>query len=128
MLCASAVLMAGCGGANAPENAAGVRALYRAVGLDASGGSFNDICATYMDEQLRNKLKASGGGCTGASLERWAEGIRRSNVGQGTRIVVFGGEAAVYHGVKPERALYVKGQWQLAEVPQLTAPRQAAKR
>ncbi len=131
VLCSSAVLIAGCGGASAPQSAAGVRALYRAVGLDASASNFSDICESYMDERLRDEVERSENHCsTGSSttiLERWAEKVRLSKVGAGTRIVVSGREALVYDGVKPEKAVYVTGQWLLAEVPELIAPRRAAR-
>jgi hypothetical protein len=128
MLCSSALLMFACSGAHSPENATGVRALYRSVGLDASGGAFNDICLTYMDEQLRDKLKAAGTRCAAGTFERWAEKVRRSNVAPGIRIVVSGPEAVVYDGVEPERAVYAEGQWRLADVPELTTPRRATAR
>jgi hypothetical protein len=103
--------------------------LYRAVGLDASAGNFVDICQSYMDEQLREEVKRSVKNCSTSSstsiLERWAEKVRLAKVRAGTRIVVSGREALVYDGVKPEKALYVRGQWVLAEVPELNSPRRA---
>lgn len=122
-LCLSAVLLAACAGASAPQNATGVRALYRSIGLDASSGEFNDICRSYMDQQLRADFEPSQKNCLSSSFERWAEKIRTAGVGPSTRIVVSGHEALVYRAVKPERAVYIAGQWQLAEVPQTILPR-----
>jgi hypothetical protein len=123
MLGCSALLLVACSAAHSPENVTGVRALYRSVGLDASGGAYNDICMTYMDEQLRDKLKAAGIPCAAGTFERWAEKVRRLNVATGIRIVVSGREAVVYDGVETERTIYTGGQWRLADVPQLTPPR-----
>jgi hypothetical protein len=126
-LCSSAALMAGCSGASSPQSVAGVRAMYRSVGLDAGAGDFIDICRSYMDEPLRGEVKRSNNDCSTSnalsSLERWAEKVRLSKVRAGTRIVISGREALVYDGAKPERALYLAGQWRLLEVPELTAPR-----
>jgi hypothetical protein len=127
ILCASIVLIAGCSGASAPENVAGVRDMYRSIGLDAGAGDFTDVCRSYMNEPLRDQVERSNDNCSTAnstsSLERWAEKVRLAKVGAGTRIVVSGNEALVYDGAKPERALYVNGQWLLAEVPELTQSR-----
>ncbi len=130
ILCASVALIAGCSGANAPENVAGVRAMYRSIGLDAGAGEFTDICRSYIDGPLREEVERSNYDCTTANstsnLERWAEKVRLSKVGAQTRIVVSGREALVYDGAKPERALYVNGQWLLAGAPELTSPRRTA--
>jgi hypothetical protein len=127
LLCASMLLIAGCSGANAPENAAGVRDMYRSIGLDAGAGDFTDVCRSYMDKPLGDTVKRSNNNCSTANstsrLERWAEKVRLAKVKAGTHIVVSGREALVYDGAKPERALYVDGQWLLAEVPELTQPR-----
>lgn len=127
ILCASIALLVGCSAASAPENAAGVRAMYRSIGLDAGAGAFTDVCRSYIAEPLRNAVKRSNNGCSTSNstskLERWAEKIRLSKVSSGTHIVVSGREALVYDAAKPERALYVNGQWLLAEVPELTLPR-----
>ncbi len=101
--------------------------MYRSIGLDASAGDFTDVCRSYMDEPLRGEVRRSNTNCLASSstsrLERWAEKIRLSKVGASTRIVVAGHEALVHDGAEPERALYVDGQWLLAEVPELTARR-----
>jgi DNA-binding transcriptional regulator LsrR (DeoR family) len=125
ILCSAALLLAGCGSANAPQTASGVRAMYRSIGLDASSGAFTDICRSYMDAQLRTEVERANDNCTTSSstsrLERWAEKIRASKIRPGTRIAISGGQALVYDGAKPERALYTSGQWQLAEAPELTS-------
>ncbi len=127
ILCASVALIAGCGGANAPENVSGVRAMYRSIGLDAGAGDFIDVCRSLMDEPLRAEARRSDDNCSTSNstsnLERWAEKIRLSKVGARTRIVVSGREALVYDGAEPERAMYVNGQWLLAQAPELTSPR-----
>jgi hypothetical protein len=124
ILCCSVVLIAGCGGASAPRNASGVRAMYRSIGLDASAGAFGDVCRSYMDEPLRGQVQDANDDCSTSSstsrLERWAEKIRLSKVKSGTRILVSGQQALVYDGAKPEKALYTAGQWRLAEVPELS--------
>jgi hypothetical protein len=125
-LCVSLLLIAGCGGTSAPESAAGVRAMYRSIGLDASSGEFNDICRSYMDQELRDRFTPTETNCLTTSFERWAEKIRVPGVSARTRIVVSGNEALVYRAAKPERAIYIGGQWQLAEVPQVILPRHAA--
>jgi hypothetical protein len=126
-LCSSAALLSGCSGASSPRNVAGVRAMYRSVGLDAGAGDFPDICRSYMGEPLRGEVKRTNNNCSTSSslsnLERWAEKVRLSKVGPRTRIVMAGDDALVYDGVKPEKALYLAGQWRLIEVPELTAPR-----
>jgi hypothetical protein len=122
VICLAALLISGCR-ASAPQNVAGVRALYRAIGLDASSGNFGDICRSYMDARLRAEFEPSSKSCSTSKFERWAEKVRLSKVRPGTRITVSGGEALIYDGVRPERAVYVTGQWQLAEVPELTAAR-----
>jgi hypothetical protein len=130
LLCASMLLIAGCSGASAPENVAGVRDMYRSIGLDAGAGDFTDVCRSYMDAPLRDEVERSNDNCSTSnstsSLERWAEKIRLSKVKTGTSIVVSGDEALVYDGAKPERALYVDGQWLLAQAPELTVPRHTA--
>jgi hypothetical protein len=124
VLCFSIVLIAGCGTANSPRDAAGVRAMYRSIGLDASAGAFTDVCHSYMDSPLRAKVERANDDCTTSSstsrLERWAEKIRLSKIKSGTRIVVSGDEALVYDAAEPERALYGAGQWRLAEAPELS--------
>jgi hypothetical protein len=123
ILCTSLLVLAGCGSASAPQTANGVRAMYRSIGLDASDGAFTDICRSYMDEVLRISVERSNDHCTTSSstskLERWAEKIRLSKVGSGTRVVVSGTQALVYDGAEPERAVYASGQWRLAEAPEL---------
>jgi hypothetical protein len=125
VLCSSIVLIAGCGTASSPRDAAGVRAMYRSIGLDASAGAFTDVCRSYMDSPLRAQVERANDDCTTSSstskLERWAEKIRLSKIKSGTRIVVSGDEALVYDAAKPERALYGAGQWRLAEAPELSA-------
>jgi hypothetical protein len=101
--------------------------MYRSIGLDASAGDFIDVCRSYMVEPLRRQVSRANNGCVASSstsrLERWAEKIRLSKVKSDTRIVISGHEALVDDATRPERALYVDGQWQLAEVPELTARR-----
>ena len=101
--------------------------MYRSIGLDAGAGDFTDICHSYMDGPLSSEVSRSNNDCTTANasshLERWAEKIRLSKVGARTRIVVSGREALVYDGAEPERAMYVNGQWLLAQAPELTSPR-----
>ncbi len=121
----SAALIAGCGAASEPRSAAGVRAMYRSIGLDASSGEFNDICRSYMDPRLRAEFEPTQRNCLATSFERWAEKIRVPGLAAGTRIVVSGGEALVYRTAKPEKALYLAGQWRLAEVPAAIVPRRA---
>jgi hypothetical protein len=122
----TAALLGGCGGASAPRDAAGVRAMYRSIGLDASSGAFLDVCRSYMDEPLRIAVERSNDHCTTSSstskLERWAEKIRLSKIKPETRIVVSGAEALVYDGTQPERAVYTSGQWRLAQAPALSSP------
>jgi hypothetical protein len=126
LLCAAIALLAGCGGANAPEDVAGVRAMYRSIGLDAGAGDFIDVCRSLLDEPLRARVKRSNHNCSTASstsvLERWAEKVRLAKVSARTRIVLAGDEALVYDGAEPERARYVGGQWLLAEAPELIPP------
>ncbi len=121
-LCIS-LLLAGCGGASAPRSAVGVRGMYRSIGLDASSGEFTDICDSYMDPSLRDQFKPALKECLTTSFERWAERIRTPGLSPGTRIVVSGSEARVYRAARPERALYLGGQWLLAEVPAAILPR-----
>jgi hypothetical protein len=125
-LCCSVALLGGCGGASAPRDAAGVRAMYRSIGLDASSGAFLDICRSYMDELLRVAVERDNDHCTTSSstsrLERWAEKIRLSKIKPGTRIVVSGDEALIDDAAQPERAVYSSGQWRLAQAPELSAP------
>jgi hypothetical protein len=133
VVCASTVLIAGCSGANAPEDVAGVRAMYRSIGLDAGAGDFTDVCRSLMVQALREQVRRDDDDClvgnSTSNLERWAEKVRLAKVSARTRIAVSGREALVYDGVKPEKALYVSGQWLLAEAPELTSPpRPAAKR
>ena len=84
-------------------------------------------------QALREQVKRADDNCvvgnSTSNLERWAEKVRLAKVSARTRIAVSGREALVYDGAKPERALYVSGQWLLAEAPELTSPPQpAAKR
>jgi hypothetical protein len=124
VLCSSIVLIAACGTASSPRDAAGVRAMYRSIGLDASAGAFTDVCRSYMDLPLRAQVERADEDCTTSSstsrLERWAEKIRLSKIKSATRIVVSGDEALVYDAAEPERALYGAGQWRLAEAPELS--------
>lgn len=118
--------LAGCSAAKAPENAAGVRSMYRSIGLDAGGGDFIDICRSYMQAALRNEVKRTNNECsTGSSispLERWAEKVRLAKITAATRIVMSGRTALVLDGIQPERAVYIGGEWLLAAVPELTPP------
>ena len=93
--------------------------MYRYIGIDASSSNFADICATYMDQQLRDELEPLSKSCFSSRFEHWAEKIRLSRISPATRIVVSGGDAVVYDGASPERAAYVDGQWRLSEVPSL---------
>jgi hypothetical protein len=133
LLFAALALLAGCGGANAPESVAGVRAMYRSIGLDAGAGDFTDVCRSLIAEPLREEVRRANEDCSvgnsTSKLERWAEKVRLAKVSARTRIVLSGGEAVVYDGAKPERAVYMDGQWLLARAPELTSPPQpAAKR
>lgn len=122
------MLIAGCGTASSPKDTAGVRAMYRSIGLDASSGEFSEICQSYMDRQLRAAFNPSQKNCLTTSFERWAEKIRAPGLVPSTRIVLSGDEAWVYRAAKPERAVYDAGQWLLAEVPATIVPRPAATR
>jgi hypothetical protein len=115
--CVAIALMSGCAGARIPENTAGVRALYRSIGIDASMGDFTDICQTDMTAQLREELTVKRKSCSAATIERWAEKVRTGKVGTRTRVVLSGGRALVYDGAQREVALYGNGQWRLDEVP-----------
>jgi hypothetical protein len=130
IVCVATVLLAGCSGASSPRNVAGVRAMYRSVGLDAGAGDFIDICHSYMEATLSNEVKRSNNNCTTANsssrLERWAEKIRLAKVGTTTRIAVTGNEALIYDGPEAEKVVYVSGQWRLSEVPELTPTKRAA--
>lgn len=123
-----ALLLGGCGGASAPQTAAGVRSMYRSIGLDASSGEFVDICESYMDPQLRRRFEPALKDCLSASFERWAEKIRSPGLSPGTRIVLSGRQARVYRAREPERAIYLGGQWLLAEVPTAVLPPAASAR
>jgi hypothetical protein len=101
--------------------------MYRSIGIDASSSDFGDICESYMDEQLRNELEPVSKNCFTSRFEHWAEKVRLSKIRPGTRIVVSGHEALVYDGAKPEKALYVVGQWRLGEVPELIPPKRTAR-
>jgi hypothetical protein len=126
LLCALLLVLGGCSAAKSPENAAGVRSMYRSIGLDAGAGDFIDICRSYMQGGLSEQVKRANNDCsTGSStstLERWAEKVRLSKVKESTRIVMSGATALVFDGAQPERAVYVGGQWLLAAVPQLSPP------
>jgi hypothetical protein len=102
--------------------------MYRSIGIDASSGNFRDICESYMDGQLRNELQPLSKNCFTRRFERWAEGVRLSKVGSGARIVVSGREALVYDRAKPERALYIAGEWRLGEVPEIITPKRSARK
>ncbi len=78
-----------------------------------------------MTEELRAKLRSAGVSCTSTALERWTEKVRLSKITPTTRVTISGPEAFVYDGAKPEKALYVNGQWRVAEVPELTSQRKA---
>jgi hypothetical protein len=144
-VCVSALALAGCGTASEPQSTAGVRDMYRSIGLDASSGEFNDICRSYMAQQLRAEFEPTMKNCLTTSFERWAEKIRVPGLGASTRIVVSGHEALVYRTAtakppkpqepqkpeepeKPEKAIYLAGQWRLAEVPAAIVPHRAATR
>jgi hypothetical protein len=101
--------------------------MYRSIGIDASSGNFGDICQSYMDEQLRSELEPLSKNCFSSRFEHWAEGIRLSKIRPGTRIVVYGGQALIYDGAEPERALYIAGQWRLDEAPAIIPPARAAR-
>jgi hypothetical protein len=133
ILLAALVLLSGCSSASSPQTASGVRAMYRSIGLDAGAGDFTDVCRSYMDAPLRDEVKRADNDCTTANysskLERWAEKVRLSKVKTSTRIVLASDRALVYDGSEPETALYVHGQWLLADVPELTTtPSRAASR
>jgi len=102
--------------------------MYRSIGIDASSGNFGDICKSYMDERLRDELQPLSKRCFTRTFEHWAEEVRLSKIKPETEIVVSGGEALVYDAAKPEKALYVAGQWRLAEVPEIVSPPAGARR
>jgi len=102
--------------------------MYRSIGIDASSGNFRDICESYMDEQLRSELQPLSRNCFTRGFEHWAEKVRLSKVSTGTRIVVSGREALVYDGAKPEKALYIAGEWRLGEVPEIIPPKRSARK
>ncbi len=118
--CCAVAPLVGCSAASSPRNVAGVRAMYRDIGIDASSSNFGDICDTYMDEQLRRELEHVDKNCFSSRFEKWAEKVRLSKVTSATRIVVSGRQALVYDGATPERAAYLDGQWRLSEVPALS--------
>lgn len=118
-ICCAVTLMIGCSGASAPENVAGLRAVYRSIGIDASAGNFTGICQTYLSSHLRQKLIALHRPCSQATIERWAERVRVAKVGPTILIVVKGARASVYDGATPEQASYIDGEWRLTEVPEL---------
>jgi hypothetical protein len=118
-VCCVAVSIAGCGTASSPRDVAGVRAMYRSIGIDASAGNWSDICMSYMDAALRKRGEALGRGCFSPSLERWAEKVRLSKLTPTTRIAISGSRAVIYDGTRPEAALYTAGEWRLQEVPEL---------
>jgi hypothetical protein len=123
LLCGSTILLCGCSQARSPENVAGVRAMYRSIGIDASASDFTDICDSYMDAALRDELQPVSKRCFTTKFEHWAEKIRLSKIKPDTRIVVSSGEALVYDGARPERVTYEAGQWRLAEVPEVVRQR-----
>jgi hypothetical protein len=94
--------------------------------LVASSGNFGDICQSYIDERLRSELKPLSRNCFSSRVEHWAEGIRLSKIRPSTRMVVSGGQALVYDGAEPERALYIAGQWRLDEAPAILPQRETA--
>lgn len=100
-----------------------MRALYRSIGIDASAGSFTQICRTYMDQRLREELSPARKKCMTRGFERWAEDVRLSKIQADTRIDLHGREALVYDGARPERAVYIDGEWRLAEVPEIAPAR-----
>lgn len=97
--------------------------MYRSIGLDAGAGAFTDICRSYMDPRLREEVKKADNDCTTANytskLERWAEKVRLSKIKVSTRIVLAGDQALVYDASEPETAVYLQGEWVLANVPEL---------
>ena len=120
-LCCAAALISGCSTASSPRDVAGVRAMYRSIGIDASAGNWPDICMSYMDAPLRDRVEAASKGCYSSRLERWAEKVRLSKLTPATRIVLSRSRAVVYDGARPEIALYTAGEWRLDEVPELAA-------
>jgi hypothetical protein len=117
--CCAIAWLVGCSAASSPQDVAGVRAMYRDIGIDASSSNFGDICETYMDEQLRKELEPVSKNCFSSRFEKWAERVRLSKITSATRIMVSGRQALVYDGATPERAQYLGGQWRLSEVPAL---------
>ncbi len=95
--------------------------MYRSIGIDASAGNWPDICMSYMDERLRDRVEAASRGCYSSRVERWAEKVRLSKITSATRIVMSRSQAVVYDGARPEVAVYTAGEWRLNEVPELTA-------
>ncbi|MGO9489859.1 MAG: hypothetical protein ACLQBB_12625 [Solirubrobacteraceae bacterium] len=126
-LCGCVLAMAGCQAASSPQDATGVRALYRGIGIAASSGNVMEICDTDLDERLRHELEPLGKSCLSRTFERWSEAVRLSKIRTGTRIVVKGDEALVYAGAKPERAIYLDGRWLMDEAPELLPLERAAK-
>jgi hypothetical protein len=102
--------------------------MYRSIGIDASSSNFGDICTSYMDDRLRDELAPVSKGCFTRTFEHWAEKVRLSKINTGTRVVVTGRRALVYDGAEPEKALYIEGQWRLAEVPEIVASQPTTKR
>ena len=128
LCCAVALLAVSCRTASAPQSMAGVRALYRSIGVDASTSNFSDICRSFMNERLLDELKPLTKNCSTRRFERWAEKVRLSKGKPGTHIVLSGREAVIHDGPRPEKALYAAGQWRLAEVPEIMPPRDPARR
>ncbi len=95
--------------------------MYRSIGIDASAGNWPDICMSYMDAPLRDRVEAASKGCYSSRLERWAEKVRLSKLTPATRIVMSRSRAVVYDGARPEIALYTAGEWRLDEAPELAA-------
>jgi hypothetical protein len=121
LLCCAAMSVGGCSTASSPRDVAGVRAMYRSIGIDAGSGNWSDICMSYMDARLRERVEAYSRGCYSTRVERWAEKVRLSKLKAATRIALTGFRAVIYDGTRPEAAVYAAGQWRLEEAPELAA-------
>ncbi len=126
-LCCAALLLIGCRQARSPETVAGVRALYRSIGIAASSGNFVEICQADIDARLRSELEPLRKYCFTRTFERWAEKVRLSKIKTGTRIVLSGHEARIYDGAQPEKALYNDGEWRLDEAPEIAPSRRSGR-
>ena len=112
------VLIVGCSTASAPKDVEGVRAMYRSIG---AGGAPNEVCAVFFVRELQDELKSARVSCSSTKFEKWSEKVRLSKITPTTRIEVSGSEAVIHDGSRPERAVYVDGEWHLSEIPELTA-------